>query len=175
MRLFFHLFLLPLVLSLSSAKEIAITNFIRDTCKKTLHNDLCLTTFQSDPNSHKADPKGLVAIVLRIAHAKASMTHDRITGLMVGENNQYMDQCFNDCSEQYLDAIDQIEDSLAALESNGYSDVNTWVTAAMGDAQACEEEFDVVGYRSPLTTNNVEFTKLCSISLAILKLVTGSG
>lgn len=166
--------LLPLALTFSSP-QVASVDLIVDTCKKTLHNDLCLATLKSDPSSQHADLKGLARIALKAANKSASDAMHLITSLQEGSTDHYVEQRLLACTEHYQDAIEQVDDSFGALESNGYSDLNTWMTAAMSDAEACEDEFnDEPGHQSPLTGQNDDFNKICSIGIAIAKLLSGS-
>ncbi|KAJ8636361.1 hypothetical protein MRB53_010628 [Persea americana] len=166
------LFLLSLALIFSSPPVIA-DDLIVDTCKKTLHNDLCLSILRSDPSSQKADLKGLLAIALKAANKSAADAVEHIATLKGETTDYYVEQRLSACSEHYQDAMDQIDDSEEALDSNGYSDFNTWVTAAMSDAESCEDEFnDEPGHPSPLTLQNDDFNKICGITLAIAKLLS---
>ncbi|KAF8369354.1 hypothetical protein HHK36_032638 [Tetracentron sinense] len=103
-----------------------------------------------------------------------SDTSQHINQFLETETDPYVQQCLNDCSENYLDAIEQIDDSLAALDSKGYNDVNTWVTAAMSDAESCEQGFkDGASHVSVLHDKNAIFGQLCSNALAITNLLAG--
>ncbi|XP_058083890.1 pectinesterase inhibitor-like [Magnolia sinica] len=150
------------------------TELIQNTCKQTLYNDLCVSSLTSDPASSTADLPSLAIIALKLAYASALNMEKVIEDQSKVTTDPFMQQCLSDCTENFLDAIDQVEDSISALDSKGYSDVNTWVTAAMADSESCEEEFkDQPGYQSPFTAQNEEFQKLCSNALAITNLLSG--
>ncbi|RVW97864.1 hypothetical protein CK203_021174 [Vitis vinifera] len=102
---------------------------------------------------------------LIIPNQKSSLGEELIA--QVCDHAIYKDLCIN--------ALDRIEDSLKALESKGYNDVNTWVTAAMADAESCEEGFlDRPGHKSPLTGRSTIFNQLCSTALTITNFLSGS-
>ncbi|XP_077226937.1 putative invertase inhibitor [Tasmannia lanceolata] len=177
MALLHPFLLLILLFTLSIPPNIIATkpgkDLIHETCKHTLYYDTCVASLQSSSESQTADLQGLASIALHAAADSAIETSNHIALLLNNTTDSFIQQCLSDCSENYLDAIDQIEDSIAALDSKGYNDVNVWVTAAMSDSDTCEEGFkEQPGYKSMLTDNSAEFYKLCSNALAITKLLS---
>uniref|UniRef100_A0A2N9GTR2 Pectinesterase inhibitor domain-containing protein n=1 Tax=Fagus sylvatica TaxID=28930 RepID=A0A2N9GTR2_FAGSY len=151
------------------------SDFIVQACDHTLYKALCVKTLQSDPESHAAANIHILAkVVLKHAASEANQILDQITKLHGQTSDQVIEQCLSDCSENYQDAIDQVEDAQLALESNGYDDLNTWITAAMSDADSCEQGFnDQPGHKSPITDLNNTFSQLCSIVLALTNQLRG--
>jgi pectinesterase inhibitor-like protein len=150
------------------------SDLIAKTCERTLYKDLCKASLYSITNSNQADLHGLAGLALKLAARNATNISKDITNLLNKNSDPVMQQCLSDCSENYIDAIDQIRDSLAALDSKGYNDANTWVTAAMSDADSCEQGFDDQGAQeSPLKANSTTFSQLCSNALAIINLLAG--
>ncbi|KAJ1418764.1 Pectinesterase inhibitor domain [Sesbania bispinosa] len=93
-----------------------------------------------------------------------------------GTNSSYTSRCLSDCEEEYSEAIDNLQDSEEALANGDYDKVDTLVSAAMSDAETCEDGFkdmlsDDNGSTSPLTERNRYFSELCSNALAITKLL----
>lgn len=174
-------FLLPLTLFLTlnpsqvlSANETGI-DLIRKTCDHTLYKSLCMSSLQSDPNSLKTDLKGLATIAINLAKANATDTSEQINKLFNTTTDPFIQDCLTDCSENYADAVDQLGNSIAALDSKAYNDVNTWVTAAMTDADTCEEGFTAEpGHKLVLGDRNTVFSQLCSNVLAITNLLAGA-
>ncbi|KAF2309922.1 hypothetical protein GH714_005649 [Hevea brasiliensis] len=86
--------------------------------------------------------------------------------------DEFIQQCLSDCPEIYQDAIDQLKDSIVALDSKAFNDVNTWVTAAMTDVESCEDGFkEKPEIAPPLTDMDKRFSQLCSASSAITNLL----
>ncbi|KAF8401431.1 hypothetical protein HHK36_012370 [Tetracentron sinense] len=139
-------------------------------------------TISKPVNSTEANGPHLAFVLPPISHPLPHFsgppslrdTSQHINQFLETETDPYVQQCLNDCSENYLDAIEQIDDSLAALDSKGYNDVNTWVTAAMSDAESCEQGFkDGASHVSVLHDKNAIFGQLCSNALAITNLLAG--
>ncbi|KAF8038848.1 hypothetical protein BT93_B1410 [Corymbia citriodora subsp. variegata] len=144
---------------------------IRQVCEHTLNKKLCRSVLESGgPASGLQD---LARIALRAAMANASAIFARISDLASEAGpDPFVRQCLADCADDYQDAMDQIEDSLAALDSRGYDDMSAWVGAAMNDADSCEEGFkSKTGYRSPLTDANAAFHDVCTVVLAVSNLL----
>ncbi|XP_021898997.1 pectinesterase inhibitor-like [Carica papaya] len=169
---FFATFLL-ILLSFFPHQNAANSKLIDQSCEKTLYKDLCKLTLRSSHESKGADLVGLTKIALKLASSNATRIHSRIDQLLASTKDRNVEQSLKECSEQYGDAIEQIEDSLAALDSEGYADVNTWVTAAMSDADTCEEAFE--GQDSPVEGLSKLFGQLCSITLTFSNLLANGG
>ncbi|XP_010259728.1 PREDICTED: pectinesterase inhibitor-like [Nelumbo nucifera] len=151
-----------------------IPDLIKETCQHAVYTDLCIQTMELEPDSAKSDIKSLASIALKIAASNGTYISDYIRRLIQTTADPYLQQCLTDCSENYIDAIDQLEDSISALESRGYSDINHWVTGAMNEIESCEEGFkEVPGHTSLLSDKNALFTKLCSNALAIANYLAG--
>ncbi|KAA0050919.1 putative invertase inhibitor [Cucumis melo var. makuwa] len=149
-------------------------DLITKTCSSTPHVEMCKTILQSSPNSKGADLYGLAQIVMNIAASNVSNIYESINQLQNGTTvDSFLDSCLTDCLESYQDAIDQIEDSVTALEFKAYNDVNTWVSAAMSDAATCDMGFkEKQGYQSPIAQMTTVFDQICKIILAINKLLS---
>ena len=168
---FFFFFLLPLGHCFALQVNLTAGNeLIEKVCQHSPHSDICMASLRTDPNSGQADMEGLALIALKVAHANATDTSQHIAKLL---NNSALDpfieQCLTDCSEQYLDAVEQIEDSLVALTAKGFHDVDAWVKAAIADVDTCEQGFkEKPDYESMLTHRNIIFKQLCNNALAII-------
>ncbi|XP_048136423.1 pectinesterase inhibitor-like [Rhodamnia argentea] len=148
-----------------------VSGMITQVCDHTLNGKLCRSVLES--GGPASDYSELARIALRAAMANASAIFNHVDSLVrAGDPDPFVRQCLSDCSDDYQDAMDQIEDSLAALETRGYDDVSAWVGAAMNDADSCEEGFkSKTGYRSPLTDMNEAFHDICTIIIAISHLL----
>ncbi|XP_057419059.1 putative invertase inhibitor [Lotus japonicus] len=146
-------------------------------CKHTLHFKVCVSSLRSVPSSKSSDLKNLssnyAAKTLSYVCELKSST-DNVTN-----NNSYMSRCLSDCIEEYKEARENLQDSAEALAEGDYDKVDTLVSAAMSDAETCEDGFKEVfiydgnkDYSNPsLTKRNSYFSELCSNALAITKLL----
>ncbi|XP_022155314.1 pectinesterase inhibitor-like [Momordica charantia] len=141
---------------------------IEQTCSQTQHPGLCLSSLKSDPNSFPADKTGLALVALRLVSSNAS---DISEGIKVMLNDTRLadqpgvQQGLYDCLDEYLDASQQLDDSIAALLVKAYGDVDKWVNAAVAAVRTCEASFSVKP--SVLTPRNDNFIKLCQNALTI--------
>lgn len=169
------LFVPLLVISLLPCKNTEASNdLITTSCEKTMYKELCTASLRSDKDSSGSDLQGLGKISLKITLANANEIHGYISELLKKDGKPFLQQCLKDCSKNLQDAILEIKDSIAAIDSRSYSDVNTWVSAAMSYEESCEDGFkEKPGFKSPLTQMNAKFSQLCSISLTISNLLAG--
>ncbi|MCL7030227.1 hypothetical protein MKW94_008579 [Papaver nudicaule] len=148
------------------------TDLISKTCGATKYKDLCIKTLSADEDSVEADLAGLASIAIKVAMQNGSDTYNYVQQLQKkAEYQPFTQQCLSDCTEHYMDAVDQLEDSLAAIDAQGFNDVSTWVEAAMTDADSCEEGFKDGSGPSLLTDRNTVFNQLCSNALAIANML----
>ncbi|XP_022135660.1 putative invertase inhibitor [Momordica charantia] len=148
---------------------------ITKTCTSTPYKDFCISILQSSPKSNGADLYGLAEILMETAAQNVSSIYESINHLQNDSSpDAFMEQCLADCLESFQDAIDQIEDSVTALEFKAYNDIKTWVSAAMSDAATCDQGFkDRQGYQSPVAQMTAVFDQICSIILAVTHLLAG--
>ncbi|KAL4202157.1 hypothetical protein AMTRI_Chr02g262300 [Amborella trichopoda] len=171
------LILLFLSLTLAFAEQTEplshSSNLVDKVCKQTKYYDFCVRQLDSNPARAKADLAGLGVIAIDQGIAKAKSTFSYIQELQNKTENPSLLQALGDCSELYVDAIDQLEDSKRSIELKDYADANMWVSASMADSDTCEEGFaeQEEALPSPLSKNNSQLSKLGSIALAIIKLL----
>ncbi|XP_050224795.1 putative invertase inhibitor [Mercurialis annua] len=149
-----------------------ISDIVTKTCDQTLYKAYCKTELGSAPVSDVKDLKSLTVFALKMASLKGVAIVKSIDKFTKATQDEFAQQCLSDCAEIYQDAIDQLEDSTAAVDAKKYNDVNTWVTAAMTDSTTCEDSFkENKGTKSPLTAENTKFSNLCSIILTMSNLL----
>ncbi|XP_043710625.1 pectinesterase inhibitor-like [Telopea speciosissima] len=174
-RLFF---LLPLALSLSLLNpfQAKAVDIIAHTCDHSVFRDLCLTTLRSNLNSKNADLKGLGVISIQNTMATATNVSSQISALLnVTIDDPFIQQCLSDCSQSYVEAIDQLVNSLASLEIKNYNDVNKALSASMTAVELCQDSFSAEpGHVPLLRDSNTKFTQLCSNALSITNQLAGS-
>jgi len=163
---------LSLTLSLLASVATADTNLIDKVCARTHNKNSCVAVFESNPDSKQADLKQLGIIALTLASSKATETSQYIKTLLLNKTlDPVIDQALSDCSDQYLDAIQQLGDASSDLLEDGTKDVRTSVKAAIAAAQSCENGFVESSGREILLSRNAIFRQLCNNVLVINKLL----
>ncbi|KAL7226861.1 hypothetical protein ACSBR1_021850 [Camellia fascicularis] len=176
------IFLLPLTLCLSLRLHLVVAdlstinnvnNLIEKACSNSAHKDFCLSVLNFNNETQNADLKGLAFIALKAAEKNATDTSVRIKLWLGDENVQpSVGDGLSDCDKEYLDAIDQIEDSINALVSNALDDVKSWVEDALADIDTCEKSIQgQPGYSLELARENQVLRKLCYIALDIVQVL----
>lgn len=70
-----------------------------------------------------------------------------------------------------MDAVDRFQESLGALDSESYADINSWVSGVMSDASSCRDGFleRPAPVKEPVQDNVEEFGRLSNIVFAIVE------
>lgn len=148
-------------------------SLVEKVCQHSHNKENCIETFASNPDSKTASLRQLGLIALKIAAQNATNTSLYIQKLL---NNQSLEaglqQSLSDCLDNYIDANDQLDDSVAAVLANADQDVRTWINAAIADIKSCEDGFAQNGGNpAVLKKRNSSFRQLCNNVLAINKLL----
>uniref|UniRef100_A0A5B7AQW7 Putative invertase/pectin methylesterase inhibitor family protein n=1 Tax=Davidia involucrata TaxID=16924 RepID=A0A5B7AQW7_DAVIN len=182
------IFLLPFVLFLTFQPHLVVargqqsnatatatataSSLITQVCKGLTHKDFCVSVLEASPDSQKADLKGLLFIALKLAAKNATDTSTHIKQYLNdnSEEEPAEEQGLNDCSESYIDAVDQIDDAVVALSVNAYPDIDKWVKAAITDVDACEGlvQGQTTGQALEVSHNNHTLRLLLNVALGIL-------
>ncbi|XP_062102964.1 putative invertase inhibitor [Humulus lupulus] len=178
---FFLLFLVTILLSNPPQPTIAADNnepetgirgekLIPTACRHAVKKGFCNAMLQSDPYAHDADLHGFGLIALRQAASNASDLSEYVKTLLNDPKlNPEVQDGAAECLEMYLDAAEQLDDSVAALEAKAYKDINTWVNVAVTDSKSCDDA--LTGHESVLGEKNEVFRWLCENALAINKVL----
>ncbi|KAL5565250.1 hypothetical protein UlMin_028414 [Ulmus minor] len=150
----------------------ATADLITTACGTALDKKFCESSLRSQPESKKADLNGLARIALNLASTNGNKVQNQVSQLLKKESDKNRKAALRDCVENYQSALEQIKNSATALASKRYSDVNTWVSAAMSAGASCEEGFK--SGQSPLTKSNSEFGSYCGTALAVTNKASGS-
>ncbi|KAF8014886.1 hypothetical protein BT93_H0626 [Corymbia citriodora subsp. variegata] len=156
----------------STAANTSIPEIVARVCRRSNRKALCLASLQAVPDVGSVPDTGVLAIAaLRFAATNASETSSFIQGLLNDTTIEpAIQQGLSDCADRYLDAVDQIDDSIAALTVKAYPDVREWVKAAIADAEACEAGFSQLATEQRILSHkNLVFRQLCNIALGIVK------
>ncbi|KAJ0988516.1 hypothetical protein J5N97_006872 [Dioscorea zingiberensis] len=167
----------PLTIMSMQQQEEQVTGFmttdedlISKTCNQTSYSDVCMSTLLSNSSTHNATVADLAAVSI-IATTSHAINTTAIIAAMINGSGDDLDQCLNDCSVEYGDAVSELQEAVEALQRCDYETVNVKVSAAMTNSDTCEGGFEDEGESSPLTQRNEFFFKLCSNALAIVKLL----
>lgn len=176
--LFLLLALLLRLTSSADAQPLAGANapdLVTETCKHTMYFDICMSAFQSNPQSATSDLKGLVAISIEasLAYAKETAAHMRKLKYDARHANQSeMWQCLRDCLEEYDEGMNDLVQAAEALKEGALDTVNLMVAGATTNADTCESGFQESQLlQSPVADRNGHLMKLCSNSMAVAKLL----
>ncbi|XVE77583.1 hypothetical protein DITRI_Ditri13aG0075200 [Diplodiscus trichospermus] len=146
---------------------------IAETCQNAKYKDLCISSLEAEHASQDADLAALALIAVKVASNNGSDTAVYINKILDRTDLEpAVEQNFEDCSENYISAMQQLDDSIASLVSKGYKDVKTWLQAALTDAIACETGLEQSpGNELELYDKNKIFVQLCSNALDIVNLL----
>ncbi|KAI4372109.1 hypothetical protein MLD38_010387 [Melastoma candidum] len=157
---------LALVASAASTKVL-----VEEACLKANYKELCVSTIGSDPEAPSSDLPGLAMIALRLGAADASSTSAFILQSL---NDTTLDptvqQCLADCSDYYLDAVQQLDNCVAALTVKALGDAREWIETAIEDVSVCEQGFKQHASVNPtmLSARNEMFRKLADNALTVV-------
>ncbi|CAA7054190.1 unnamed protein product [Microthlaspi erraticum] len=143
-------------------------------CEKSEDKAFCVASLTSRPEAATATAPKLGVIALSIASANASDMSFYIKSKLKEKNLEpALEDTLDDCSKSYLDAVAQLDDSLAALLANSYIDVDIWLNTAITDAESCEDALNErAGNDAELARRNTNFLKLCKDALLINTILT---
>uniref|UniRef100_K3XPN0 Pectinesterase inhibitor domain-containing protein n=1 Tax=Setaria italica TaxID=4555 RepID=K3XPN0_SETIT len=137
--------------------------------------DLCMATLSADPSSKAASTStaALARVAIQAAQRNASETATYLSSIYDDDSLEnktaQLQQCLEDCGERYESAVEQLEDAASAVGSGAYSESEALVAAGQAE-RGCQA---VPEHRNILTARNREVDQLCSIALAITKLIRG--
>ncbi|RID75558.1 hypothetical protein BRARA_B02597 [Brassica rapa] len=143
-------------------------------CEKSEDKGFCVSSLTSRHEAETATAPKLGVIALSVASTNASDTSLYIKSKLKQKNlDPALEDTLDDCSKNYLDAVAQLDDSLAALLANAYIDVDIWLNTAISDGEACEDALsERAGNDAELARRNTNFLKLCKDALLINTILT---
>ena len=169
-------FLLAILCMISVVPRQIVADVVEGACQLSKDTDFCVSSLRSDPASQHADLRGLASIAIKLARKNATGLMDQIAVLANNETanaDPAAQQGLFDCSDNYLDAAEQLENSLGALSENSAHDVDVgnWVKAAVADAKSCEDALQ--GLKTEVAHQNRVFIALAKNAYAIIQVLTG--
>ncbi|KAJ4842941.1 hypothetical protein Tsubulata_042340 [Turnera subulata] len=140
-------------------------NLIEQTCRKTPHPALCISSLKSDPQSSTADLKGLAVIMIYVVKAKAGETSQVIREQL--KTKPELKLALINCDHNYDDIlIAYIPSSIQAVQLGDPEFGETGMAFAAIEARSCENGF---GGKSTITSANQFVHDTSSIASAIAK------
>ncbi|PSS33172.1 hypothetical protein CEY00_Acc03558 [Actinidia chinensis var. chinensis] len=125
------------------------TEFIRTSCSATTYPTLCITSLSSHASAIQTSPKLLAHTALSVTLDTTQSTSAMMVKLSQSHGLSPREvAAMQDCVEEVGDSVDQLRKSLGEMNqikgSNFalmMSDIQTWVSAALTDADTCSEGF----------------------------------
>ena len=181
MSSFFVLLHLTLCITLHPHLIVAQQNFgsslITKACERSAHQDFCLNVLNADPNSQTADLKGLAFNALRYTSTNVTDTSVFIKQSLsnTADLDPIVEQALSDCNDVYLSTVDLIDDSINALVSNAYPDVDKWVKAAVANIDTCEASVtNKTGSALEVSHKNRILRQLCNTALSVVHVLANN-
>ncbi|XP_010480126.1 PREDICTED: pectinesterase inhibitor-like [Camelina sativa] len=164
------------IVLLSSFLGNADSGMISDLCKHSDDPKLCLSSIISRPESGEfaGTSNQIEIIAISAASANASATSSYIKNKLGNEDLEPATEAtLEDCQKNYLDAVEQLDDSISAMLANAHADVDVWLKAAISAIESCGNALESrAGNDVELSQRNDMFLKLCKNALMINKMLT---
>lgn len=145
---------------------------IQKACKSTKYYDLRVSSLKSDPNSTKADTKGLASIMIGVATANAAAISSFLSYMVVNVvNDPVMAKLLKECAVKYSLAGDALQASDQDLTMEYYDYAYVQVMAAQDYPNACHNSFRRnagLAYPPELAHKEDCLKHICDIILGIL-------
>lgn len=156
--LFFNLFFLI---------GFSFGNLIPNVCKQIKNETFCEEILGSNPKSKTTNLFTLeyIAINLTISHVNA--TNDKVNSLLLDEKDSKLRNIYGNCSINYEEAVDFLEQAKLYLEYKQFWDLGYYAKDANLDTTFCEESFKKANLPSPLTNDNYILSLLIDIIVVI--------
>lgn len=131
-----------------------------------LHQISSINLSNNLPNAEVVHLQKLSRTSIKNASLKGSYIQDKVSQwLMENKEDEFVQQRLFDCSKNYEDAVEKLEDSIVAIDNKCYEDAKKWTETALNVVETCVEE---CSHDSPLVEMSIGFTYLCSDALAIV-------
>ncbi|GER43601.1 plant invertase/pectin methylesterase inhibitor [Striga asiatica] len=141
------------------------SELIQQTCKNTIHYDLCVSSLKSDSSSTKADTKGLALIMARLGVANATATSKY---LLSAKNETVL---VKECADKYALAGEALQSSIQDLLDDLYDYAYLHVMAAADYPNSCRNGFKRypgLVYPHELAVREEGLKGICEVVLGII-------
>ncbi|XP_008803696.1 cell wall / vacuolar inhibitor of fructosidase 2-like [Phoenix dactylifera] len=167
-----HLLLLLSLLALSLSTRTP--TLIQKTCSTTTYYDFCVSSLQSDPESPKADVRGLSTIAIHLAISNATNTSSYTTTLARSAADPSLRAVLRECAAKYSNAGEALQWSLDALSTESYDYAFVHVSAAAEYPNVCRvlfRQYPRLPYPVEMARREEVLEHLCTIALEIISLL----
>lgn len=127
------------------------TKYIKTSCRVTTYPKLCYTSLSIFAGKIKSDPQLLAGAALNLSLAATRATSTVMNRLSKFHSLKPMvAAAVLDCVEEIDDSVDELQQSVTEMGHAGgdsdfgllMNDIETWVSAALTDADTCMDGFD---------------------------------
>lgn len=148
----------------------ASTNDVVSTiCPKTKNPPFCASVLKS---AGTTDLKGLATYTLNLARTNAGKSLTLAKSLAAAATDPQLKERYSSCSENYDEAIGDIENAQKDLASGDFNGVNVATSGAMTSVDDCEDDFkQPPADTSSLLKDGKTLNDICSIILVISNLL----
>ncbi|KAL8143043.1 hypothetical protein V2J09_016075 [Rumex salicifolius] len=142
-------------------------------CSLAKDKQFCIQTIHAHPESRGADLPRLVSVSLQLARSKGMDISDSLDDMLQDEETlpRDLDEALNDCSDQFSDALSQLEDTTNGLSYDPapFNDMRTWLAGALNNAEICKRGLLDVKPQNRRNTAALpidHFAKLCDVAVS---------
>ncbi|CAJ1943175.1 unnamed protein product [Sphenostylis stenocarpa] len=154
---------------------------ITDSCAKAKKTDkyfdydFCIAFLEEASSKLRAPPSNVEdLVVLAIKESKSNATNivSIVSKLLKNNTDPYVKSCLGDCLEFYTDAVSDLDDAVAAVESKHFDAAKRQIESSLDFTDTCEDQFkEGEGVTSPITKENHSFFELGLISIYFIPLI----
>ncbi|KAI4349661.1 hypothetical protein L6164_010225 [Bauhinia variegata] len=159
--------------------------YVREACRVTRYPELCIHSLASFSHVARRSPgkwarAGVSVTIGEVKSVEAYLARLKRYRRLRGRNRVAL----SDCIENFADALDELHRSLGVLRKLSKStfgtqmgDLNTWISAALTDADTCLDGFgDQKGRQIKLLRNRVrKVSYITSNALALVNKLAATG
>ncbi|XP_047326246.1 uncharacterized protein LOC124929909 [Impatiens glandulifera] len=146
---------------------------INKACSRSPNKNLCLSVFKKSNESTIMDLQALAFFALQEVSANASATTLRIKTFMDDKTIETpLFDSLDMCSKTYIDAVEQLKDTVNAIVSTAYHDALTWMNAVIDDIKTCDDAVKgKPGKGEEISKRNHVVTLLCRNALSVVEVL----
>ncbi|GAB4829932.1 hypothetical protein Ancab_019578 [Ancistrocladus abbreviatus] len=146
---------LCLCVATTRARMSSEASLIEKACEKAEHKDFCISNLKSNPEAKNTNMRGLALLYVNLVREHVV-------------KNAAMKAIDQQCKEEYVDALVEIDDSITDFSTNAAHDISTWMSSAMSYVDTCQEMLKEAGVTGSELQSNQLLSKLCNSALAVI-------
>ncbi|XP_010931743.1 uncharacterized protein [Elaeis guineensis] len=146
-----------------------LPNAVEGMCRHTDYQDLCLSSISALlPAFATIDAKTLLTLEMKACRYHTEIARTEAAKLANDSSNPSILQS---CTENYDDALDNLDSAAKALAEGDKGTLNSMLSALIDDYGTCEDGFTEMAATSPMASYDDTLTKLASNCLALAALI----